>query len=172
MRFDLYTSEDRANEARAYYRQHEAGRYQFWVVMGSYCTTILFAFIPIYLFPDFVFAKKLPVQDILFISVLWPLGVGGDDGIIQPGRLYAILGLTFIGMYIWAYVSAKVVAFFQGLLIGILIGTLAWFATWVILWMLVVPQGVQNILPWFISITFGLFVLALGFAGAFLPSYR
>lgn len=54
MRFDLYTSEDRAREALVVYRTQQRTKYMSWVTAGALIIAVLLCSIAFLVAPDYI----------------------------------------------------------------------------------------------------------------------
>ena len=145
-RFDLYTANDRASEARAAYREDQQYKFALWVILGG-LSTGLFVSIAIYHLLNYLKGDSYYTTG-PFIGV-W----------VVATILLIILGASII----------QIVAFYQGIVIGAISGAIAFGVIWILLQLFGVPDGAQTWVPRIISVVVAVPTLIAGILGSFLP---
>jgi len=167
MRLDLYTSEDRAHEALAYYRAERRDQYMAWCIIGALITAVGITLTFSCLFPNFMIGedaihtvgKTFNSYDVYEKCLLATLS----------GRVWATM-LVLSGMlWIFGRVSARIIAFYQAIFFSALVGLVIFGIIYLLLGMFGVPTLVEIWGPRVLGGIAGLFTFILGINGAFLP---
>ncbi len=167
MRFDLYTSEDRASEAMYYYRQEQMGRYMLWCIIGALVTAITVTVILSWLLPSQMnvleIKEKLRYADtseaiFLFVTCC-----------VLTGRPLAIILVLTGVLFIAGIISAKPIALYQGVIFGILAGAIVFAVIWILLSLFGVSPGIKTWVPRISGMLSALIFFAMGLLGGFLP---
>ena len=164
MRFDLYTSEDRAREAMAYYRSQQQKAYMSWCSGGALVASYIVVVMIGYFAPDYLFPPGSAVGDSTRGSGWW--GILWDP--LWSARSWVIGGIVFSVAWVLGAASAKIIAFYQGVFLGLLFGGLAALVSWGALSVLGITSNL--IVPICIGSLVGLVYFLAGALGSFLPS--
>lgn len=181
MRFDLYTREDRAREALAYYRDEQRSIYMLWCIGGALIVAYAIVVAAAWFFPDYIYPPSSVVQQ----TRLNPEDYNGyrreylerqQRNQIWFDRFFTFF-FTLRGWVIGAIVfaifvaiglaSAKLIAFYQGILLGLLAGGIVFLLAWGALAVLSVTKGI--IIPAILGSIVGVITFASGVLGGYLP---
>ena len=173
MRVDVFTSQDRANQAAAAYKEYQFSRFIAWCTGGSIVTALLIVFGLMWLFPSYFQLQgdlaganpnNLSLNDprgILTYIVSFPLLL------IASPRILVVGGILFALLFILSFIFSRLVSFYQGIFGAVI----SFFISWGVFWAILKILGLQsvNTVSLIIAGVIGSIAFLLGFLGVFLP---
>lgn len=163
MRLDLYTAEDRAAEALAYYRHEQQAKYMLWCCWGGAAVGFFAVYLIGLALPSFLeMSRGAYDPDTNF----W---IEHAAQVITSMRAWIIGAIVGLGFIVWGTVSAQLIAIYQALLIGPLIGLIFGLIVWGVLAVFDAPSWASGWVPVILG---GLMTIWLGAGiamGALLP---